>query len=300
MIKSSNLLIFSLLAASMSFLYTMEEEIKHLSKSTIKDMIVKYPIDETSYLTKLLSLPREAINKKLNQSLIKEAKNHSECDKYYAQDLEETKYKVQQIEKCLKKENNAKLLESLKIQNFLMQEYETAIKNEKLAITQNSLDKMAFLIEVLYLTSTTQDDLHENKKLYKQLCLKFHPDKIKNLDENVKEEKTEFFKTFAPLLGEDTNSNHLVNIVRAIRQKRNDIIECINNPSVSTSVTHFFCSTALPRIGYGFGAALCHKTFAQVMPRSAKENILRDICIASARNTALEIETKLVKIPFRP
>jgi hypothetical protein len=41
---------------------------------------------------------------------------------------------VQQIEKCLKKENNAKLLESLKIQNFLMQEYETAIKNEKLAI----------------------------------------------------------------------------------------------------------------------------------------------------------------------
>ncbi len=300
MVKYLKLLIFSFLATSISSLYTMEEGIEYLSKNTIKDMIIKYPIEETSYLTELLSLSREAIKNKLNQSPQKEAEKYSECEEHYAQDLKETKDKAQQIETRLKKEKNTKLLESLKIQNFLIQEYEAAIKEEKLVITQKSLEKMSFLIEVLYFTSTTQEELNENKKLYKQLSLKFHPDKIKNLDENIKQETTEFFKTFTPLLNKDTNSNHLVNIVRAIREKRNEIIDQVNNPSISTYAAHFFCSTALPTIGHGLGIALCHKTFAQIMPRSAEEHILSDICVANARRTALDIETKLVKIPHHP
>lgn len=171
---------------------------------------------------------------------------------------------------------------------------------DQLTITQNHLKEMTFLIEALYLIATTKDKINENKKLYRQLSLKFHPDKLQKFDKQIQEEKSSFFTTLEPLLGDDKSNNHLNNIVKTIREKRNEIIDQINNPSISTYAAHFFCSTALPTIGHGLGIALCHKTFSQIMPRSADENILSDICVANARRTALDIETKLVKIPHHP
>jgi len=267
-------------------------------------MIIKYQIDETSiYLAKLLSLPRAAIKNKIDQSFEKykgELKEYSNSGQYHAQDLKETQHKAKQIKKRLKKENNKNLLASLKIQNLLIQKYESAIDAEKLnnlTGAQNRLEKMTFLIEALYLTAITAEELRENNKLYRHLSIHFHPDKAKNEDGEIKEQKNEFFKTFTPLLSSNTSNDHLRNIIQSIQEKRNERIEQINNPSALASAGHFLCSTAIPPIGQAIGTFLCHKTFAQIMPRSEDENILRDICVMKSRDTALEIETKLVKLP---
>ena len=67
---------------------------------------------------------------------------------------------------------------------------------------------------------------------------KFHPDKIRHLDEKTQEEATNLFKTFQPLLNANKNNNHLNNIIEAIcekrndaKQKRNDIVSQINHES---------------------------------------------------------------------
>jgi hypothetical protein len=168
------------------------------------------------------------------------------------------------------------------------------------SLAKNNLKEAILIIEALYLTAITKEELKENSKLYKKLSLNFHPDKTKYDNEELKEQKSEFFKTFTPLLSANTSNEHLNGIIKSIHEKRAEIIEHINNPSALTYAGHFFCSTALPPIGQAIGTILCHKTFAQIMPRSEGENILRDICVTKTRETALEIETKLVKIPHHP
>ncbi len=315
MIKYIKLLLCSFLAAPISSLYAMQE-IEHLSKSTIKDMIIKYQIDKQSvYLAELLSLPRETLLDNAAQSLHQyqeDLQEYRTSGNHHAQDLTETKNKIAAITHVLNytqrnvvnsNEPHTVLLKSLNLQEGLALQYEHAIENEKqsnFANAQNSLDKLTFLLEALYLTATTQEQLDENSKLYKKQSLRFHPDKIQDEESEIQKQKANFFTILQPLLGSDTGADHLNNIVKSIHEKRSERIEQINNPSALTYAGHFLCSTTLPVMGHGLGAALCHKTFAQVMPRSEDENILRDICVASARKTALYIETKLAKIPYHP
>jgi hypothetical protein len=316
MVKYVKFLLCSFLAASISSLYTMQE-IEHLSKKTIKDMILKYQFDKQSvYLASLLSLPRQTLLGNVDQSLKQyqeDLQEYHASGSHYTQDLAETKKKISTIttvlnytERNLVNSNEPYIVlsKSLSLQKCLVLQYERAMENEKrsnFANAQNTLDKMTFLLEALYLTATTPEQLSENSRLYKQLSLRhFHPDKIKNEEYEIQEQKGNYFKTFQPLLGSDAGTDHLNNMIKAIHEKRSEAIERINNPSALTSAAHFLCSTTLPVMGHGLGAALCHKTFAQVMPRSKDENVLRDICVASARKTALEIETKLVKIPYHP
>src|SRR5579863_9779794 len=320
MIKYSKILLLNFFALSISSLDAMQE-IEHFSKKTIKDMIIKYQIDETTYLTKLLSLSRENINDKFIKWLTKYREYEEELQtsvtskSCYAEDFKRTKHKFQQANTQLKVfrkrfgEETAPYTNRLadsKILEQLLKNYELSIKEEQLSFCidiknkKYALKKITLILEALHLNAISEEDLNKNKKLYKQLSLKFHPDKIKNLDDNIKQEKAEFFKTFTPLLSEDKSTDHLNNIVKAIHEKRNEIIEQINNPSTLTYAGHFLCLTALPPIGQAIGTILCHKTFAQIMPRSEGENILRDICVTKTRETALEIETKLVKIPHHP
>lgn len=320
MIKSSKLLIFSFLASSISFLHTMQE-IEHLSKKTVKDMIIKYQIDNQSiYLASLLALPRETLINDVSESLKQyqeDLKKYRSSETHYAQDLKETEKKHSATNKVLNYivDNFGENIEPYKVlsvssnlQKNLMLQYERAIENEKttnFAYAQNNLDKITFLLEALYLTATQPKHLSENSKLYKRQSLHFHPDKIQDKESEIQEQKSNFFKVLQPLLGSDTGTDHLNNIVKAIHEKRNERIEQINNPSALTYAGHFFCSTALPMIGKGLGAAVYHKTFAQIIPRAENENtpnenILYNICVASARKTALDIETKLVKIPYHP
>ena len=83
-----------------SFLHSSQEEVI-LPKNIIKDLIIKYQIDEDSiYLTKLLSLPRTTINEKFSKSLEKykiELQEYSDSKNHYATDLKETKLKIQEI-----------------------------------------------------------------------------------------------------------------------------------------------------------------------------------------------------------
>jgi hypothetical protein len=266
-------------------------------------------------LASLLSLSRETLLNKATQSVQQyqdDLKEYRCSGSHHAQDLAETKDKISAITHALSyternlvnsNEPYIVLLKSLNLQKRLALQYEQTIENEKrsnFANAQNSLEKITFLLEALYLTATTPEHLSENSKLYKRQSLHFHPDKIQDKEHEIQEQKSNFFKILQPLLGSDTGTDHLNNMIKTIHEKRNERIEQINNPSALTCAAHFFCSTSLPIIGHGLGAALCHKTFAQVMPRSADENILRDICVTSTRKTALYIETKLAKIPYHP
>lgn len=311
------ILLHTFLLVSFSSLYSMDET-TNLPKNVIKDLIINYQIDEPStYLAQLLSLPRTTINKKLSKSLTKytdDLKYYSDSRERYTADLKETSLKLQQTTNTLtyaekthgkNSEPYKVLLLSLKIQEYLIKRYESLIEQDKfnnLVITQDTVEKMTLLLEALYLTAVSKEQLQENQKLYRQLSLKFHPDKTSNDNNEIQQQKNEFFTTLEPLLNSqtsNTSNSHLNDIIKSIREKRNEIIEQINNPSALTYAGRFLCSTALPVIGEGIGIALCHKTFAQVMPRSAEENILHDICITNARSTALEIETKLVKLSGR-
>src|SRR5579863_9391293 len=88
MIKYSKFLVYSLLILSASFSYSSQMD--DLPKYAIKDMIIKYQIDETSiYLAKLLSLSRTAIKNKIDQSFEKykdELEEYSNSGQYHAQD----------------------------------------------------------------------------------------------------------------------------------------------------------------------------------------------------------------------
>lgn len=181
-------------------------------------------------------------------------------------------------------------LTRITLKTTLTQQQQDAIRLH----SSDSLNKILLILEALYLISINQDDIDDNKKLYRTLSLKFHPDK--KTEPTIKKEYSDFFTEMGPILNENQSNNHLDIMIESIHRKRNEIIEQINNPSALTYAGHFFCSTALPVIGKGLGIALCHKTVAQIMPRSAEENILHDICVAKARQTALEIETKLVKL----
>jgi hypothetical protein len=289
------------------------EETEALPKNIIKDLVIKYQFDEkTAYLAKLLSLPKNSINNKLSQSLKRykeELEEYRNSGNHHKTDYEDTERNMQQINTALESTEkslgkNSKpykvLLASLKAQENLIKHYETSIEDEKLdnlAIAQNSLEKMSIILEALYLSATNEQEIEENKKLYKKLSLEFHPDKTINEDNNIQQQKNDFFKTFKPLLSSNTNNNHLDDTIKAIHEKRNEIIQRINNPSILTHIAHLSCSTALPHIGQAIGAALCNKTFTKLMPSSAEENICNTACVNSARKTALQIETKLVKLP---
>lgn len=319
MITYSKIFIHSFLVLCFLPLCSMED-IKYLPKDIIRDMITKYPIDENSvYLIKLLSLSKDNIKNKFNKNLSKYHEYREECANpryHHSIDFTETKGKINRINTILNvfrrrfgKETlpYKNLLTDLKIQKNFLESYEISLHNDQLSHRIDienknyTLTKMTLILEALYLTTTSsKEDLQQNKQLFKKLSLQFHPDKINNLNEATIKEYQSFFTTFQPLLSADENSNRLNHIIESIRKKRNDTREQINNPPALTCAAHFFCSTALPSIGEGLGIALCNKTFAKLMPSSARENDTHNACITAARKTALEIETKLVKLSHRP
>lgn len=216
--------------------------------------------------------------------------------------------------------NRNELLEKITNENTknetLFKQY-TQLLNQKTPIEYNDkkeLKIIRLMIRALYLTSTEQDDIEANKKLFTQISLQYHPDKVANnlnhidqsLWEPLKLDYQEFCKEYQSLL-KNNDPDICYKIIESIDQKRNDIIkkrneiiEQINNPPALTCAAHFFCSTALPTIGQGLGIALCNKTFAKLMTRSAGENDAHKACVIAARTTALDIETKLVKLSRHP
>src|SRR6266404_4843200 len=313
MVKRASFLIYSLLILHLTFLQSGQEDIV-LPKRIMRELINKYQInEEIAYLAQLLSLPRLVIKNKFIKYLKKynNLQQSNACKSHYSTDLKETERKAQQLTTVLKLANQSLtknsepsivLQKSLNIQNKLINNYKILINNEQivhLIDKDNNLKKMSFILEALYFTAIDTKDLKENQKWYKLLSKKFHPDKTHHLDEKTQEEATNLFKTFQPLLNDNKSNNHLNDMIKAIREKRNESIEQINNPSLKNMVykyiTEFNCQTTLPIIGEGIGVALCNKTFAKLMPSSARENEYRDACVASARNSALQIETKLIK-----
>lgn len=315
MITYSKFLIYGFFILCFSSLYSMED-IKNLPNDIVRDMIIKYQIDEASiYLAQLLHLPRTKIQKKFSRSL-KKYKNNLEAyhnpGSRFITDIKETNLKMEQITNMLnyttkiygkKSEPYKVLLSSLKIQEHLIKNYEKSIQEEKFEnsiLAQNNLKKMTFILEALFLTAISEEELAENRKLYRQLSLQFHSDKTANDTKEIQKQKSDFFgTTIEPLLSSNKKDNSLENIVKSIREKRDAIIEQINNPSILNQTTQFCCTITLPSIGQGLGIALCNKTFAKLMPRSAGENDAHNACITAARKTALEIETKLIKLSHR-
>ncbi len=268
MIKRSIFLINSFLLLSLSSSQSAKEA-TDLPKRIIKDLIIKYQINEKiQYLAQFLPLDRTTLENTFFETLekyekhIEDLQNSANSENYYSIDLRETEHK------------------------------------------NDILKKMSLILEALYLASITTNDLKKNKLLYKKLNLKFHPDKLVNTDEETKKEKTEFFQNIEPLLSSNTNDNCLNDMIKSIHEKRNEIIEQINNPpllkTILNNAVKFNCATTLPVIGEAFGIALCNKTFAKLIPNSPQENKYRNECVANIRQSALQIEMKLIKLSRYP
>src|SRR5438132_1139253 len=280
----------------------MEEKVKALPKSAVKKLIIKNPInEEIIYLTKLLSLSRDEVKNEFMETL-------SEHSDYKAQLQEPTTFNnihLKEFNLIKNKINNfntqlrvfrkrfgeetkpyTNLLLRLEIENNTLKQYKILLKNEINEIIENkndTLKRMSLILQALYLNSTSSEDFKENKHWYRLLSKKFHPDKIKNVTEEIKKENTDFFSIFEPLLQSNKKNNSLKNMILSIYDKKNekmqtrsDLIGQINNTRNNSSLfLNFNCGQTLPMIGEGLGAALGNKLFASLKFITSEENICR-------------------------
>jgi|SRR4030095_6083220 len=153
------------------------------------------------------------------------------------------------------------------------------------------VNKLIHLMETLYLFSTTDPEVQENKKLGMKLFLQYHPDKI-NLSQKSQEKNIEHIiltiisKDITPLLKDNKVNEGLKNLQTQIQ---NVIIpEPSGIKKTATDATTFLACIGAHIAGY--------EIITSMVPNKTIETLLYQRCIGSMTGNALKIHNKILNL----
>jgi len=241
-------------------------------------LIQDYSIHAKNLILLLEGNSRKTILDKLNEELDK--KN----DKSYRNIVAKTNELEEKSEDYQKKLTYVKKLA----------EENSSIKTlEELKKEENNLhvNKLIHLMETLYLFSTTDPEVQENKKLGMKLFLQYHPDKI-NLSQKSQENNIEHIaltiisKDITPLLKDNKVNEGLKNLQTQIQ---NVIIpEQSGIKKTATDAATFLAYIGAQIAGY--------ELITSMIPNKRLETQLYQQCISSMTGNALILHNKILNL----
>jgi hypothetical protein len=315
-----NYLLFfnSFLLVSTSFLHASEVAISYNNSLTrsAKEYILslenKTSNDSSGFnsLDYLIDLLKSNSREEIQKELTFELGDYKATKEKTKKELQEIEQELTNIQKkitsgtsFLKKSKPSPIISLIvsvneaHMQNLLEKQH--YIKNNDDKDDKNaSYEKMLYLTDALRLLSSSENDLSDNKKLYKKLSVQYHPDKTNNISENEQQKNILFFKHINSLFNEQKVIDaeryfydHLENIIKDNTQESNQtFLQMIEKTSLDGAT---FAGSWL---GHATGFITGYKIITYLIPQKNTEANEAQAFVMKSLSSAFRIEKTLLKL----